>query len=111
VEMNSLFQTVVFIFGSIGFTQIVVDGTIFKPVKAFLAKILPKFFLSALDCYQCTGFWAGVICGFLLSDLNMFLIDWTTLRYVFVCGCAGSCLSYFWAYFLTYLEANTILRQ
>jgi hypothetical protein len=111
MELNSLFQVVVFIFGSIGFTQIVVDSEIAKPVKNLLGKFMPKFFMKLIDCYQCCGFWSGIICGLCCIDYNLIISDWTLVRFIFVCGCAGSCLSYFWAYFLTFLEANTVLRS
>lgn len=110
MEMSNIYNTVIFVFGSIGFTQIVVESQIIKPVKTFLAKFLPSFLMSGLDCYQCTGFWAGVFCSFLLMDYNQVIADPWLLRICFVCGCAGSCLSYFWAYLITFIEANTVLK-
>lgn len=103
--MEKLF---LFTFGCIGVTHILVDGEIFRPVKELLSKYLPSFIMKLLNCYQCTGFWSGVLFGmFLYCDVdnlkNSFVI-------AFLTGGASSCLSYFWALILTYLEANSIVK-
>lgn len=97
-----------FCFGSIGITHILVDGEIFRPVKEYINEKLPVFFSKLLNCYQCTGFWVGVFCfWFLYFDCKNI---YTSFIYLFLCGGASSCLSYFWALALTYLEANSIIK-
>lgn len=97
-----------FCFGSIGVTHIIVDGEIFRPVKEFLSKKGPVFLNKLLSCYQCTGFWVGIFfCIFLYCDLSNLIKSFV---YLFLAGGASSCLSYFWALLLTYLEANSIIR-
>jgi hypothetical protein len=62
-----------------------------------------------LNCYQCTGFWVGLFFGlFIFCNFDKILDVVITL---FLTGGASSCLSYFWALILTYLEANSIVRM
>ncbi len=97
-----------FCFGSIGVTHIIVDGEIFRPVKEILSKKAPAFLNKLLSCYQCTGFWVGLFFSiFLYCDFNYLLKTFVVLL---LAGGASSCLSYFWALMLTYLEANSIIR-
>jgi hypothetical protein len=107
--MEVVDKLMLFVFGCIGITHILVDGEIFRPVKELISKYLPNFFLKLLNCYQCTGFWVGVIFGSLLY------VDVTTIKdsivAVFLAGGASSAFSYFWALVLTYLEANSIVKM
>jgi hypothetical protein len=107
--MEIIESLVLFCFGSIGVTHILVDGEIFKPVKEFIAKNLPEFFSKLLNCYQCTGFWVGIFFGFFLYfDVENIT---KSIVYLFLAGGSSSNLSYFWALVLTYLEANSLIRM
>lgn len=59
--------TLLFLFvATAGMTGIVVDGTILMPVKSVFKKFMPAKFMELFDCYQCSGFWCGAFCGYLL---------------------------------------------
>jgi len=103
-----------FICAVIGFTNIVVDpATIFQPFRDFVTKkakgdtksaatfFLWKWFDKMLSCYQCTGFWVGIICGSILITLNPL--------YLFMCGVAGSFIATWGATYLNYLEAQSVV--
>jgi hypothetical protein len=106
-----------FVFGTVGMTSIIVEGEIFRPVKEKIKPFMPAFFFKLLDCYQCSGFWCGILMGLLLFvDYNIIfysgniILSLWELRYVFISGCASSCLSYYFANKMTYLEANSIVN-
>jgi hypothetical protein len=121
--MEIIRDLVLLILGSVGMTAIIVEGTIFVPVKDFMEKYIPRiygtdssgnrtFLMKLLNCYQCTGFWSGVFIGFLLygSFSNVLgFID--SLKYVFSGACAASCCSVYFANYMTYLEANSIVSS
>jgi hypothetical protein len=115
MEMNNILSTVIFIFGCIGMTQIVVESSIANKFKNLVKTYTPKtlqtisnFFLELTGCYQCTGFWTGIFisCLYVLPCVETY---WDYAK-IFVGGCASSCISYFWATFLTYLESQTVIR-
>jgi hypothetical protein len=96
----------------IGATLIVVDGSIFAPVREALEKksfgpILdyvkntvkdPLGFLKNMtDCYQCSGVWVGWLFGFLMK--------WD-LTQIFCAGFAASFWALIGAYLLNYLESK-----
>ncbi len=96
-------------------TQIVVESSLSNKIKNFIKLKTPQvlqpisnFFLELTGCYQCTGFWSGVFIS------SLYVIPYTTNYWdfakIFVGGCASSCISYFWATFLTYLESQTVIR-
>lgn len=96
-------EIVLFCLGCIGMSHIIIEGKIFEPTRNWLKRWLPGVLYSLLECYQCTGFWAGILCSFLaFSDI--------TWGQVFVGGCAGSFLSAVGALVLNYLEAKTIVN-
>lgn len=90
-----------FLLGVVGMTMIIVDSTIMAPVRDLLKKVLPAKVYALFECYQCTGFWTGLIGGIILFQSNVFV--W------FMFACAGSAASAFWAILLTYLEARSIV--
>jgi len=121
--MEVIRDLVLLILGSVGMTAIIVEGTIFVPVKDFMEKYIPRiygtdsagnrtFLMKLLNCYQCTGFWSGIFIGFLLygnfSDVFKFV---DSLKYVFAGACASSCCSVYFANYMTYLEANSIVSS
>ena len=98
-----MMEVVLFILGCIGFSHIIIEGKIFESTRNWLKKWLPNALYSLLECYQCTGFWAGMFCSY----FTFHEITWTQ---VFVGGCAGSFLSAAGALIMNYLEAKTIVN-
>jgi hypothetical protein len=100
-----------FVCAVIGFTNILVDpATIAKPFRDKVEKwakrqskwaFVWKWFDKMLSCYQCTGFWVGIICGFIIISINP--LD------LFMCGVAGSFIATWGAYYLNYLEAQSVV--
>lgn len=111
--LNNLFVIFLFAFGCIGITSIIVDGEIFKKLREYLKLIGPEFINKLLSCYQCSGFWVGIIIGSLLF-LNDFFKEiesgYVVFTAILLSGGASSALSYFWALYLTYLEANSLIK-
>lgn len=98
-----LIQIFLFTFGVIGLTHIIVDSKIMSPVRAFLQKVLPPFLYLTFECYQCSGTWAGFLVGYMIMSHNIFTI--------LVCGFAGSFLASWAAFYLNYLEAQTMVAM
>lgn len=59
-------------------------------------------FGAVVDCYLCSGTWAGFLMGYLWVTQNPFQI--------FACGCAGAFLSNLAALILQWIEAATIVN-
>jgi hypothetical protein len=117
-----LVMLVLFIFGSVGCTHIIVDGSIFKWLregpewikinlktnfkisseKNLLFWVLDKL-TELLKCYVCSGFW----CGFIVSSLTLPNITWS--QAFLLGGGASSILSNTVAIYLNYLEAQTFI--
>ena len=89
-----------FILATIGMSHIVVDSSLFAPVREWLGKKIP-FIGKIMDCYQCSGTWCGFVMGALLISYDPIII--------FACGCAGSFLSNFAAMVMNYIEAKSIV--
>jgi len=87
-----------FIASVIGMTHIIVDSTIFEPVKNFIKDYVPNKVYSALNCYQCSGTWCGFLCGWAIVSNNFFII--------IMCGFAGSFLAVLGASVLNYLDSK-----
>jgi len=80
-------MTAFFVLATIGLTTLLVEGSIFAPVR----RLLPM-----LECYQCTGFWAGGIIGALM---------FYEPAAVFLAACSGSFLSVLGGMSLDLIEA------
>ena len=74
---------ILFILGVIGLTHIIVDSEISEPARQW-AEVNWPWLGRMMDCYQCCGWWCGLLLGPLLS--------WNPLTW-FVAGCAGSFLA------------------
>lgn len=99
--MELLVKFMLFCFGVIGATHILVDGNIFSWLRGLLQKILPDSIYHLFTCYQCMGTWVGFLFGYwLLSQ------EW---QIVLVAGGAGSFLATVAALLLNYLETSTML--
>jgi hypothetical protein len=98
---------ILFIFAAIGMTHIVVDGLIFESPRNWLQKHLPEKIYKVFECYQCAGFWCGMIAGYF--TVAMFMPFWSQIPVAFFCGCAGSYLSAVAAIHMNALEAQTVI--
>lgn len=56
---------IIFLLANIGFTIIVTQSKIVKPLREFFCKISPNFLGSLFKCCLCIGFWTGVITSLL----------------------------------------------
>jgi len=93
-----------FTLGIIGMTHILVDSDMpfILWFRNIVDKYLPVKWSKLIHCYVCTGFWAGLFCGW---------AAFSTITYsqIFLAGCAGSFLANFMAIYMNYLEAKTII--
>lgn len=96
-------EILLFILGVIGMTHIIVDASIFQWLRDWMDKHLSEKVSKLIHCYQCTGFWCGLFCGW--AAFNS--ID---PRQLFLAGCAGSVLANFMAIYMNYLEARSIIN-
>jgi hypothetical protein len=119
--VDNLLALVLFLVGSVGCAHIVVDGSIFQWLRdtpdwikkklSFLkvGKFRERLFwfldkiTGLLQCHQCTGFW----CGFITSLI--IIPNITCIQAFFLGGGAASILSYWFAIYLNYLEAQTFI--
>jgi len=75
-----------FLVAVIGMTHIVVDSEIMEPVDEWAKSWMPaKLHHGLFECYQCSGFWCGVVLGLMVVSVHPCI--------VFACGCAGSFLA------------------
>ena len=109
-------ETLLYILGAIGLTHIVVDSTIFEPVRQWLEKpfwpslslknFVPRLIAKIsqmISCYQCCGFWCGLVVAWLALPAPTFGL--------MLCGgFAGNFLANSAAILLNYLEAQTVVR-
>lgn len=128
--MSEFIGFVIFMLAVIGMSHIIVDGSIFAPFKAWLGaekseNVLMNIFmnigiikwsraklLALMSCYQCSGFWSGIIIGlamwYICKDPLLMGCDaynWVAVA-VFCYGCAGSFLSTIAAVTLMWIQAK-----
>lgn len=111
--MLALSNLVLMLVGGVGMTVIIVEGQIFVPVKEFLKKFMPAFFMKMLDCHQCCGFWSGLILSFFFmypfEPVNSLTYMIYEIGKNFAAGCAVSLLSVFWASIMLFIESKTVV--
>ena len=74
---------ILFVLAVIGMTHILVSSEIMDPVDDWARTWMPpQVHRGLFECYQCAGFWCGMLLGMLLVSINPVTI--------FACGCAGS---------------------
>jgi len=97
-----------FIAGVVGMSQIIVEGSVFEPVRDLCKKKLPAYWSSFVDCYLCTGTWAGFLLGWIciVPFINFIHPFWI----IFVCGCVGGFLANLSSVLFNFIEALTIVR-
>lgn len=90
-----------FILATIGLTNIVVHGSIMDilGIRPFLKKNLSEEVYSMFECYQCTGFWCGLIMGTVVISVHPLLI--------LACGFAGSLVSQFYSDLVYLMRSKT----
>lgn len=98
--MKILVNFILFIFAAIGGTHILVDGNIAQPLRDSVEKHCGKWLHDLITCYQCSGFWVGLITGGMLVATNF--------SEILCCGFAGSFLAYWGADYLNYLESKNL---
>lgn len=91
-----------FVLASTGLTFIIVDGGIAEDFRNFVDENAPEKLASMIHCHQCTGFWAGLLCGFLVFS------SLTFLQFI-ACGFAGSFLGLITSYIFDYLVAQSVV--
>lgn len=111
---------ILFCLSTIGLASILVESVIFDPFRKWLKdenavsknkiiNYLNKFkrvkgkLSKIFSCFQCMGFWTGVLCGLILISFNPLI--------VLCCGFAGSFLSPLSMTFINYLEAQTLFNM
>ena len=98
-----MIELLLFVFGSVGLTLIIVESEIIEPVRNVIDKIFWAKIAKMIHCYMCTGFWVGLFSGWVcFSGINW----WQIL----MAGFAGSCLSNFAAALYFYLEAHAVIN-
>lgn len=100
---------------AIGMSHIIVEGSIFagwRGRKMQWEKETGKksWLLELSTCYQCTGFWSGVVMGLLIQPITWGLAWYWCLPLwllvtPFVTGCAASFASMAGAGLMNYLDA------
>jgi hypothetical protein len=89
---------ILFIFGVIGLTHILVDSEIMGPIHEW-TEARNEWLGKMMDCQQCMGFWCGIVLGLMLLSFNPLI--------VFAAGCAGSFLAQLGYWTLDALERYT----
>lgn len=104
-------ELVFFAFASIGLTHIIVDSKIAMPVRNFFDKRLPSYISSAIHCYQCSGFWCGLVSGMICFWPVVYSLHWFHVIFYFIAaGWAGSFLGNFSAIYFNYLDAQSLIN-
>ncbi len=86
--MNYLVDVLVWIMAVFGTTTIVVNSTIMAPVRNLISKVVPPLG-NLVNCFLCTGFWAGVFWStFHWDPFQQF--DTNPILSAIFAGCIGS---------------------
>lgn len=91
-----------FLLATIGLCHIIVDGAIFAKWRGWIVQKGPEWAKKLISCYQCTGFWSGIIVGSFMQPFSGTL--WWVVGTI-ACGFISSYASMFAAAFLNYLDA------
>lgn len=98
--MQILINFVVYALATIGLTKIIVDSSIFSPIRDFVRKYGHPKLYKLVTCYQCAGTWVGAFCGALVLSLK---INW-----ILAAAFAGSYLAILGHMVVTYIEFRTV---
>ena len=89
-------EFLLFVLATLGLIHIIVDSSLFEPIREWWKSHLPEKIGKAITCHQCTGFWSGAIVGAVLLN------PWLFLLYGFV----GSYLGMWSDTILSYIESK-----
>lgn len=97
-------ETLLFIFATIGLTNILVHGKILDLIKIKNRTIrewmhIKDWSKQLFECYECSGFWGGLIVGVFVVSYNPFIF--------ISCGFAGSVLSQFYSEIVYLIRSKT----
>jgi prepilin signal peptidase PulO-like enzyme (type II secretory pathway) len=92
-----------FAFGAIGMTLIIVDSGIMQWFRDWYKSVVPEKLGQLVDCYMCCGFWCGMFCAWASFSTP-------TVWSVIVGAFAGSFLANLAATLLNWMEAGTIIN-
>lgn len=95
-------ELLLFALVSIGLCHVLVDSSLIAPVKDYLGRQGWERFVRMLNCYQCAGFWSGVVAGSILL-----LGRWIPYLHLLLYGFAASFLGPLGAVFLGYLNTQS----
>jgi hypothetical protein len=91
----------------IGLSHIIVDGSIFAYPRGWVVTHGPEWLKKLISCYQCTGFWTGLLVGvasgIFINEFNTSLIGRLFVMPILY-GFAVSYLSMTGAALLNYLD-------
>jgi hypothetical protein len=96
-------ELLLFALASIGLCHAVVDSALMAPVKDYLGHQGWERLLRMLNCYQCAGFWSGVLVGLILL-----LGRWVPSLHLLLYGWAASFLGPLGAVLVGYLNALSV---
>ncbi len=91
----------IFMLATIGMTNIVCHGKIMDVIgiRPFLKRKLSDTIFDATQCYECMGFWCGMIVAAMVVTHNPFMI--------FCLGCAGSLIAQFYNNLIYFIDSKT----
>jgi hypothetical protein len=95
-------ELLLFALASVGLCHVVVDSSLMAPVKDYLGARGWQRLVRILNCYQCAGFWSGIVAG-----LVLLLGQWVPYLHLLLYGLAASFLGPLAAVFLGYLNTLT----
>lgn len=93
---------VLFILGTVGLTNLLVHSKILEGFRGWVNGHAPKKVSQVLECYQCCGFWVGLLVGALLLSFN--------LPTLIVSAFAGSYIADLGNDLKQYLQANSTIN-
>ena len=74
---------ILFTLASIGLTNIMINSVIMAPLRCYLKTKLNAKVFEIFECYQCMGFWCGMVCGGLVLSEHWLAF---VLLYGFACS-------------------------
>ena len=111
MEMKMI-NFLIFVLAAIGLAHILVDGVIMVPVKNILERWqkagcpISGWVLKMLACYQCSGWWSGLIISIMMAAASHF--KWLHWLDFVVYGFAASFLSNFGAAAIQYVNLQAL---
>lgn len=90
-----------FVLATLGLTNILVHGKIMDNlgIRPWLKKNLSDDWYELFECYECSGWWAGLFMGLLLISINPL---------VFIpCAFAGALLGHFYSAIYYLIQSKT----